>query len=204
MLNLRKVAVTGGIASGKTAVCRVFQELGAFVVSADAIVHDLLSPGTDISQQVVRLIGSDALKKEGLDRQVIANKVFNDPDALRALEDILHPAVFQRIEELYHEACSCNNCCAFVAEIPLLFEIGHDSFFDCIIVVVSPESLCRERFCQKGFSAEEYGRRMKRQIAPSEKARRADFVINNTGSLDNLKKQVIGFYNQQIARGSFS
>lgn len=199
MLKLKRIAITGGIASGKSSVCRFFQELGAFVVNADAIVHELLSPNTNLSQQVIRLLGNEILIDRKLSRRVIADKVFKDPEALHALEKLLHPAVLHKIEELYQAACRDGAYSAFVVESPLLFEIGQDKFYDMVIAVLADEAVSRERFCKAGFNPEEYDRRMKRQLLPCEKARRADYVINNNGSLDSLRKQVIELNNQQIA-----
>ena len=85
MLKIKKVAVTGGLAAGKTTVCQLFKELGACVVSADEIVHQLLSPGTAVGQQVVSLLGSDIISDQGLDRKKIAAKVFSQPDLLLSL-----------------------------------------------------------------------------------------------------------------------
>jgi dephospho-CoA kinase len=199
MLKLKRIAITGGIASGKTSVCRVFQELGAFIVNADEIVHELLSPNTNLSQQVINLLGNEILVDGNLSRRVIADKVFKDPEALHALEKMLHPAVLCKIEELYQAACHHGGYTAFVVESPLLFEIGQDKFYDMVIAVLADEAISRERFCKAGFNSEEYGRRMKRQLLPQEKARRAEYVINNNGSLDSLRKQVIELNNQQIA-----
>lgn len=196
MLNLIRIAITGGIASGKTSVCRVFQELGAFVVNADAIVHELLSPKTDLGQQVIRLLGN-VLENGKLSRRMIADKVFKDPESLHALEQLLHPAVLQKIEELYQTACRQNKYSLFVVESPLLFEIGQDPFYDIIITVAAEDSTARQRFQAEGFSDEEYVRRMKRQLPPDQKAKRADYVIHNDGSLEHLRKTVIEL-NQRI------
>jgi len=199
MLKLRKIAITGGIASGKSSVCRVFQELGAFVVNADAIVHELLSSNTSLGQQVIRLLGNDVFIDGKLSRRVIADKVFKDPEALHALEKLLHPAVLNKIEELYETACQSGTYAAFVVESPLLFEIGQDIFYDTVIAVIADEKRCQSRFCKAGYQPEEYVLRMKRQLSVQEKARRADYVINNNGSLDHLREQVVEFNNQQIA-----
>lgn len=191
MLKLIRIAITGGIASGKTSVCRVFQELGAFVVDADAIVHELLARDTNIRQQITGLLGEDVVVDSNLSRKVIADKVFKDPETLHALEQLLHPAVLKKIEELYHKACRRKNCTAFVVESPLLFEIGHEQLFDAVVAVTADLSVCQERFSRSGWSVQEYENRMKRQLDPALKARRADYVIENNGSPDDLRRQVI-------------
>ncbi|MBI5272694.1 MAG: dephospho-CoA kinase [Chlamydiia bacterium] len=191
MLKLRKIAITGGVASGKTTVCRIFRNLGAFVVNADAIVHELLVPDTNLGQQIVRLFGKEIVADGILNRGMIAEKAFTHPQTLQELESLLHPAVKQRIEALYETACRAKTYTSFLVEIPLLFEIQWESFYDCVIAVVSDEGVARERFAQEGFPPEEYDRRMKRQLDPNQKAKRADYVILNKGSLEDLKRQVI-------------
>ena len=186
MLRLRKIAITGGIASGKSAVRQIFRKLGAFVVDADAIVHELLTPDTTTGQQVIRLLGTEILQKGKLSRRLIADKVFNNSETLHALEQIVHPAVLKRIDELYAFACSEGIYKAFVAEIPLLYEIEAEKYYDTVIAVVAREDLIRQR-----ISEEEFLRRMKHQIEPEEKAKRADFVICNEGTIDELRKQVM-------------
>src|SRR5579872_2924272 len=105
MLKLKKIAITGGVASGKTSVCRFFKELGAFVVNADAIVHELLDPDTDLGQQIIKQFGSEILADGKLSRKMIAEKAFKDARQLEQLEKLLHPAVLRKIEELYEQAC---------------------------------------------------------------------------------------------------
>ena len=97
MLKLKKIAITGGLSAGKTTVCQLFKECGAYVMSADEIVHRLLSPHTRIGQQVIALLGSDILSGAEIDRKKVSEKVFPYPDKLRALERIIHPAVFDEI-----------------------------------------------------------------------------------------------------------
>jgi dephospho-CoA kinase len=194
MLKLTRIAITGGIASGKTSVCRVFQELGAFVVNADAIVHELLSPDTDLGQQIIRLLGKDILKDGKLSRRLIADIVFKDPEALHALEKLLHPAVLHKIEDLYITASREGKYSAFVVESPLLFETGQEKFYDIVIAVVADEPIMAERFEKAGFSREDFMRRMKRQWASADKAKSADYVIENKGSLDQLRRQAKDLY----------
>lgn len=193
-VNLKKVAVTGGIASGKSAVCRFFQELGAFVVSTDAVVHDLISSSVSLRQELVQYFGHQILSHDNMDeidRKALAQEAFKDPISLRYLEERIHPAVMQRIRELYERASCQGGHTSFVVEIPLLYEVGQESFYDWVVVVIAEESLCKERFLLAGFSPGEYEKRMHFQLSPQAKAARAHYILENNGTLDALKKQVI-------------
>ncbi len=194
MLTLQKVAVTGGISSGKSAVFRFFQELGAFVVYTDVIVHDLLSSSPSLQAKLVSCLGREILsdrEKGGVDRKALAERVFKDPDALRQLEQLIHPAVIQKIQELYDHACCRGDYTLFVVEIPLVYETGQESFYDRVVALLARKELCRQRFQAAGFPPGEYDKRMRFQLSPEEKAARADDVIENNGTLDDLKEKVI-------------
>ncbi|HSX37691.1 MAG TPA: dephospho-CoA kinase [Chlamydiales bacterium] len=188
---MKKIAITGGVASGKSTVCRIFRELGAFVVNADAIAHALLDSDTDLGQQIIRQFGSDILIEAKINRRMLAEKVFKDPQQLEKLEKLLHPAVLRTIEELYLKQCDSGKYTSFVVEIPLLFEIRGESFYDWVITVLADDAIARRRFQQAGFTLEEYDRRMKRQLYPGIKAKRAHFTIENNGTIDDLKNQVV-------------
>lgn len=195
MLKFGKVAVTGGLSCGKTSVCRILSELGATVVSADEIVHQLLSPQSAAGKQAIALLGSDIVVNGQIDRSKIAKKVFNNQTLLFSLEKILHPAVNNEIERKYQQALAKDKNLLFVAEIPLLFESNLGQF-DAVIAVISNEQLCRQRFLKTAHSkADEFDKRMARQLTPAEKAKRADFVIINDGSLEDLRKDVQALYN---------
>jgi dephospho-CoA kinase len=192
MLISKKVAVTGGLASGKTTVARFFKELGAFVVSADEIVHELLSKKNSLSKQihqrVIALLGHDIEKNGNLDRQLIAEKVFNDEKLLKKLEEILHPAVLQLMEKTYEEH---QNYPLFVAEVPLLFEGNYEGWFDAVVAVSAPEKTCMNRFCG---TEEEYYRRMQFQMNPKEKETKAQFTMINDSDLNHLQSNVIQLF----------
>lgn len=191
MLSLRKIAVTGGLACGKSFVCRIFQDLGAYVVSADEIVHKLLTPKTDLGQQVIGLLGSEIVTDDQLDRSQIAKKVFSQPKLLKSLEQIIHPAVSNELKQRYKKAQKNRNISLFVAEIPLLFEAGFEPFFDSVIAVVADEDICIKRFQQAtGYGPEEYAKRSRQQLSAIEKARRADFIIYNNGSQQEVQQAV--------------
>jgi dephospho-CoA kinase len=200
MLKLKKIAITGGVASGKTSVCQFFRELGAFVVNADAIVHELLDPDTNLGQQIIRQFGPEILTDGKISRKMIAEKAFKDPQQLEKLEKLLHPAVLHKIEELYSQACRSGTYTSFVVEIPLLFEIKGEPFYDYIVAVFADEAIARQRFKKAGYPPEEYVRRMKRQLSPHQKAERAHYQIQNNGTLDDLKNQIIALNNKLKAK----
>jgi len=191
MLRLKKIAITGGVASGKTSVCQFFEELGAYVVNADAIVHELLKPDTALGQQVIRQFGHEIIKNGQISRRIIAEKAFKDPKQLQKLEELLHPAVLQKIEGLYTTACNKGSYSSFVVEIPLLFEIGAEPFYDVVVAVLSDEAQARRRFEQAGFQKTEYDLRMSRQLKPEQKATKSHYTIQNNGSLEDLRREVI-------------
>lgn len=191
MLRLKKIAITGGVASGKTTVCQFFKKLGACVVNADAIVHELLRPNTDLGQQIIRQLGPEIIENGQFSRRIIAEKVFKDAAQLKKFEELIHPQVFQKIATLYSLACIEDRYTSFVVEIPLLFEVGAEKFYDFVVVVLSSEEAARKRFEQAGFQQTEYDLRMKRQIKPEIKATKAHYTIHNNGSLEQLHEKVI-------------
>lgn len=187
---LKKVAITGGLSCGKSTVCRLFEELGAYVVNADKIVHRLLSPNTFLGSQIIALLGKEIIVDGEIDRGKIAQKVFNDQTLLQSLETLIHPAVMSEIEKQYQQISKQGKSPLFIAEIPLLFEVNGEKSFDKTIAVWAPAELCKKRFSSAtGYPAEEYDRRMSFQLPAEEKKRRADYVIDNTGDEKHLKNE---------------
>ena len=197
MLSLKRVAVTGGIASGKTTVIEEFQKLGAYTVSADHITHQLLSSNSELIKQVITLLGNEVLSEGSIDRKKVAKKVFRDPELLFQLEALIHPNVASVIERRWREVEKSQKHQLFVAEVPLLFEAAQDGWYDVTCAVIANEGDCKRRFCQgSGYDEEEYERRASRQLTQAEKAKKANFVIENIGSLDELKSQATTLYKQ--------
>lgn len=198
MLRLRKIAVTGGIASGKTTVCHFLKKHGAYQVSADDIIHQLLEKNVDCIRDVISLLGPSIAMDGKIDRKKVAALVFSDFEKLEQLENLLHPLLFKKIEEEYQMVKHDKRYCCFVAELPLVQEIGKEKLFDCILAVVSNKELSKKRFTAAGFSKQEYERRMKRQWDASEKAKHADFIIINDENLTHLENKVKEFIHTLI------
>lgn len=188
---MKKVAITGGLSSGKSTVCRIFRDLGAYTVSSDEIVHNILSSNRTLQTQIIDLLGSDILTNNLLDREKIAKKVFSDSEKLQALESLIHPAVFHEIQSQYDSIKTDKRFKLFVAEVPLLYETSSQGLFDIIVTVLSDENQSKERFkTMKNTSEAEFNHRMMRQLSPKEKAARADYIILNDGSIEDLQSQV--------------
>jgi len=195
MLKLRKIAVTGSLGAGKTLVCQILGELGAFVVSADELVHELLASDRECIHKIALLFGSDVVIHHQVDRKKLAELAFGDSNKLKQLEAIVHPLVLAKMEALYESVHALKHHQLFVAEVPLLFEAGWERFFDRVIAVTADEKLCRKRSLAQGLSESDYALRAKRQLPAEEKKERADYQINNNTSREDLKTQIINIVN---------
>ena len=184
MLKLRKIAITGGLGSGKTTVCKLLKEQGAYIVSGDAIAHHLLKIHQTCIKQAFGTI----------DRTQLANIVFEDQEQLRKLEAILHPPLLEEIANQYRQAQK-GTYSMFACELPILFEKEWETEFDLVVAIFVPDEVAKQRYVASGHTSQEYEKRMQYQLSPEEKARRADVVINNTGSLLDVKKAVKDFTN---------
>jgi dephospho-CoA kinase len=197
MLSLKKIAITGGLSTGKSTVCGLLKEMGAYVLNADEIVHDLIDNRKDIQKKIIDLLGPDIEEKGKVDRKKIAEKVFKDPLLLSHLEKILHPEVRIEIQKKSHEISKQHHYSAFVVEIPLLFETEPYQLFDATITVHADEALCYKRFQAKtGKNKDEYDARMRRQLPSKQKIEKADYVLYNDGSLKNLKQSTQKVFSQ--------
>ena len=179
------IAVTGPFASGKSTFVRLLGELGAETVSADEIVHDLLADDRTTISRVLERFGDDVRGERGVNRRVLGRKVFGDPEALRDLEDILHPLVRRETQR----RIAVSEAGLFVAEVPLLFEGGSSADYDYTVAVVVPEERRRAWAAERGVDEASLMAIETRQLPQEEKARRADIVVQNDGDVDKLKKQ---------------
>ena len=188
---MRKVAITGSLASGKSTVAHILQDYGAYVVDADEIVHRLLSPKTPTGKKVIELLGPEIVVENQIDRKKISEIVFSDFKKLTNLEKILHPAVKLEIDRLFNLIQNNLSYKMFVAEIPLLFEAGMEKDFDTIIAVITDEKTAQKRFTGTHFK-DRWARQQK------DKTSQADFVITNDGDLNMLKSSITSIIDQLL------
>jgi dephospho-CoA kinase len=186
----RRVALTGGIATGKSYVRARFEALGIPTSDADTFARAVVAPGTDGLEAVVRAFGREVLDPSGaLDRRTLASLVFADPERRLALEAIVHPAV-RRATDAWFAHLEPSVPLA-IADIPLLYETGRDRDFEHVIVTAcEPEEQIRRIVKRDGLSDAEARQRVAAQLPIDEKVRRADFVIRTDGSYEETDVQV--------------
>ena len=191
MLNLKSLAITGGFSSGKSSVCSILQEHGAYVAQCDSIVHSLYDSDKELQTKVINLFGEDVKSNGTIDRNRLAEKAFSDKQQLKALEEIVHPLVRATIQKERDQAEKSGIHPLFVAEVPLLFEGDLHTFFDYTLFVDCDRKKAIERASDRGFSEEEYILRMENQLPIPDKKRQADFVIENNGNKQELESAVM-------------
>jgi dephospho-CoA kinase len=184
------VGLTGGIGSGKSTVSALLAAKGAVVVDADAVVHELQRPGTAVFEAMVDRFGNGIVAADGsLDRSAVADIVFNDPDALADLNGIVHPAVGAEIVRRMDELSTTD--AVVVLDVPLMVESARGYPVAGLIVVdADPEVAVRRLVEQRGMREDDTRARIARQASREERRARADVVIDNSGSLDDLAAQV--------------
>jgi dephospho-CoA kinase len=188
-----RVGLTGGIASGKSTVAAMFVELGAVLIDGDALAREVVARGTPGLAQVVEEFGEQILTPAGdLDRPALGRIVFADETARRRLEAITHPLIFERYAEL--EAAAPTDA-VVVHDIPLLAESGRADTFDAVVVVDVPVEVQVERMVRdRGWTREEAEARIAAQATREDRLAIATHVIDNTGSLDQLRTRVREIY----------
>ena len=183
-----KVGLTGGIGAGKSTVADLFSQKGAVVIRSDELARQVIEPQTPGFQQVIDRFGKDFVNSEGyIDRAKLAQIVFQDDAALKDLENIIHPLVRSKTNQIIDQHTSET---IIVNEIPLLLEKKMESLFDFLVIVISSEKNRLERLAQRGLAAEQAAARMAKQVSDEERKAAADFLIVNDGNLDQLEADV--------------
>ena len=193
------LGLSGGIGTGKSTVVRFLGSLGATVIDADAIVHELQAPGTPLLDEIAEAFGREVIDTEGkLDRNALGAIVFSDPAARRQLEQIVHPKVIATIADRVASAQAAG-APLIVVDIPLLFERSENSpnpdpapSFDARVLVYAPEQQQIERQIKRdGCDREEALQRIRAQLPIERKKAMADVVIDNAGSLEETRRQAL-------------
>jgi dephospho-CoA kinase len=185
------VGLTGGIASGKSTVSRIFADEGVPVICADELAHDAVKPGSTALEEIRRAFGAEVLAEDGtLDRVAMARLVFQDTTKRKLLESIIHPRVAeqqqQRLDRLKREGHLIA-----VIDVPLLYESGWEKAFDLVIVVYVPTHIQEQRLITRdGISLEDARARLNAQMPIEEKKKLADRVIDNTRGMEHTLDQV--------------
>lgn len=194
-----RAGLTGGLACGKSTVARMFSALGAHVIYADKIAHELYHPGQAVYEDLVKRFGNEIVQPNGeIDRKRLAAIVFGG-DRVEELNKIVHPAVVKRQEQLMYETGKREPNAVVMVEAALIFEAGVKGRFDKMIVVTCRPEQKTARFAERAgldpaAAAAEAERRNKAQLPDEEKVRRADYVIDNSGSLERTRRQVEQVY----------
>ena len=181
------VALTGGIGAGKTTVASLFAAHGAFVVDADDLARQSLSPGSPLIPEVAERFGADIVVDGVVDRQALADIVFNDEQALRDLEALVHPDVVRRLQAIHTQIDGQQ---ILIYAIPLLTELGLKDSFTAVVVVTCDLETRKARLLARGMTEADIAARMAAQATDVERNAQADFLIDNSSDIDALEQQV--------------
>ena len=187
--------LTGGVATGKSTAARVFHELGAEIIDADRIGHLQLAKSSPAFQEIVERFGLVILDGAGeINRHALGSLVFTDPEKLQQLNSIVHPRIIAEVEKRAAAIAAEDSRRVILVDAALIFEAGIGGRFEKVIVTWCTPQQQIERLMHKGLSREEAEHRIAAQIPVEEKKRRADFVIDSSGPLENTRGQVERIY----------
>ena len=188
---MKLVGLTGGIASGKSTVAAILKQLGAAVINADELSREVVLPEQDAWKEIVKTFGADILQQDKtLDRKKLRTIVFDNPEARKKLEAIIHPKVRALAEERIRELAAAGRS-IIVYEVPLLFEGQLHHWLRPVILVACDINTQKKRLRDRDhLTATEAQRHIGAQMSLEEKRKLADYVIENTGSLEDLKQEV--------------
>jgi dephospho-CoA kinase len=191
---MRVLGLTGGIGSGKSVVSAMFRELGAEVIDADQLARDVVEPGQPALEEIATAFGRDVLQVDGrLNRAKLASLVFADRAARERLNAITHPPILERMQQAV--VAHRNEPGVLILDIPLLYENARAGMMEKVVVVwVDRATQAKRLMARDGLSREEAERRIAVQLPLDEKRSRADYVIDNSGSLDDTRRRVEAIY----------
>lgn len=183
------IALTGGLGSGKTTVLRLFKNRGCLTIDSDIIVKRLLKKSA-VLRRIRAIFGDKVFRRRSLDKQRLAEMIFRDARMRLSLENLLHPLVWIAM----NRQLGSKHGHVAVCDIPLLYECGWNKYFDAVALVTASKTKRTERLRKRGMSPDQIKMRMRAQMPTAKKMGRADFVLNNNGSLAQTKKRFDRIY----------
>lgn len=190
---MKIVGLTGGIASGKSTVASVLAENGALIIDADEVAREVTRVGTGVYNSIIKEFGDKVLCGDGtINRKNLGAIVFSDPEKIKVLNRLTHGPIIAKIKnrvKMLRSTVPADS--VVVIEAPLLIETGLTSLVDLVVVVTTDEEKQKERLAALGFSSEETMGRIGAQVQPEERQRFANYVIENNGTLDELKAKAL-------------
>lgn len=196
------IALTGGIASGKSTIARRLAEHGAIIVDADQIVRDVQSPGSPVLERIAEAFGADVVAPDGsLDRAALGAQVFGDADLLARLNAIVHPAVREESQRRFDDALRDDAEAVVVYDVPLLVEARVDDPWDLIVVAHAPAELRRQRLVElRGMAERAAQERIDAQVSDDRRLAIADVVIDTSGTLERTIEQTDALWERISAK----
>lgn len=196
------IALTGGIASGKSTIARRLAEHGAIIVDADQIVRDVQSPGSPVLERIAEAFGADVVAPDGaLDRAALGAQVFGDADLLASLNAIVHPAVREESQRRFDDALRDDAEAVVVYDVPLLVEARVDDPWDLIVVANAPAELRRQRLVElRGMAERAAQERIDAQVSDDRRLAIADVVIDTSGTLERTIEQTDALWERISAK----
>jgi len=187
-----KIGITGGIGCGKSEVCKLLKRAGIPIIRADQVAKLLINSKETLKSQIKQVFGEDAYLSTGeLNRKKIAQIVFSDESAKHKINEIVHPQVIRYQRQTFERLKKSGKFKVAGVEAALIYEAGSDSLFDFIIVVAAEQEVIFNRLkTRDGLSVDEIKKRVESQMPLSEKVKRADYVINNNGTFQDLEIEV--------------
>ena len=199
MLN---VGLTGGIACGKSTVAQMFIDLGGHLIDFDLLAHEVQEPGRPAWHDVVVAFGRDILRPDAtIDREKLGAVVFNHPEKMKTLNEIVHPRVYEEWHRRLERLRRLDPHAIVFSDVPLLFEGGKQILFDLtVLVMIAPEAQIDRLMCRNSLCREDAKLRLACQMPISEKIPLADIVVDNSGAVDETRKQVAEVWHKLLEK----
>jgi len=183
-----KIAVTGGIGSGKSIFCKFLSELGIPVINVDDVSKELLENDPEIREKIIEEFGSESYNGQKANKKYLAEKVFSDQKNVLKINSIIHPKVISKVNSLSEEILKDKKIVA--AEAALIYEADMEKYFDFVVLVSADENIRMKRKMElESYSEDQFKKRNENQIPDSEKRKRADFIFENNNGLEELKNK---------------